>query len=335
MVSRLIGLARLGMVMNMLTNIGNWKVAPGLAWNEQFALWLKNTPTKKRTERSALTLDAYLRDVKLFAEWFEKINNCPFDPALLNSTDVKAYFDGLRQSASPATHNRKLASVRMMVGWAREFGLLDVDPCEWIPVIDATRESPRDVAEADFASLERVAESGEHLCVENELLRARDLLIFRLMANAGLRIHEVVGLQLDDLHLEQGYIHILGKGQKHRKVKVRGGKLVAAIRAWLAIAPASLDGAVVTNEKGHSIHRSTAWARFTMIAELAGVKATPHAMRHTFIYRFMDAFMGGDWRKLPAAIDAVCQQTGDTPEVILAYYTRARESDICAAMEVM
>jgi integrase/recombinase XerD len=154
------------------------------------------------------------------------------------------------------------------------------------------------------------------------------------MSNAGLRISEVIDLQLSDLHLDDGYIHVFGKGQKHRKVKV-GGRLVAKINAWLSRMPASIEGTLVTDDKGLSIGREQAWKRFTAIAEKAGVNTTPHAMRHTFVLRFMDAVMNGDPSKMPAAIDAVCQQTGDRPEVILAYYTRARESDMRAAAEVM
>ena len=99
--------------------------------------------------------------------------------------------------------------------------------------------------------------------------------------------------------------------------------------------PVSVEGTLITDEQGSSIGREQAWRRFVTIAETAGVNTTPHAMRHTYVLRYMDAYMGGDKGKLPAAIDAVCQQTGDKPEVILAYYTRARESDMRAAAEAM
>jgi site-specific recombinase XerC len=200
--------------------------------------------------------------------------------------------------------------------------------------MDAMRESPRDIPADEWEILERVADGGEHLKRGSEFMRLRDLMIFRLMGNAGLRIHEAVELRVDDLHLEHGYIHVLGKGQKHRKVKVKGGKLVDAIRAWQAVMPKSLDGTLITDEHGHSIGRIAAWTRFTMIAETAHVQATPHALRHTFIYRLIDTCMkrGMHWA---AALKTVCQQTGDTAEVILEYYSGARESDICAAMEAM
>lgn len=318
----------------MLTDLNKWQVAPALHWSEAFALWLKQTPTKKRTERSGLTLSAYLSDVRLFATWFEQVNGCVFDPALLTVANTTPYFNDLRDAGVPSTYNRKLASVQMLVTWARGEGLLDADPCAWIPRMETMRESPRDIPADEWALLELVAEGGEHLKRGGEFYRLRDLVLFRLMGNAGLRIHEAVGLRLDDLHLEQGYIHVVGKGQKHRKVKVKSGKLVEAIKAWQAIKPESLEGTLVTEQNGDAISRFTAGERFAMIAQTAGVQATPHALRHTFIYRLIDACMakGMHWA---AALKTVCLQTGDTPDVILDYYTGARESDIFAVMEVL
>ncbi len=298
-----------------------------LDWRIEFGLWLRQSPTQKRTERSILSVSAYTSDIEQMSRWFTSHYMVEFVPDQMNSASLGEYF--LSLNCAPATYNRKLASVRMLIKWARSVGMLDCDPSEWIPFMDATRESPRDVAEDDRLMLELAAEAGE-----DTLIGLRDSLIFFLMSNAGLRINEVVTLRMDDLHLEDGYIHVLGKGNKHRKVKV-GGRLLTKIRLWLDRKPDSVEGTFITTEKGLSIARGQAWRRFVLIAECAGVQVTPHAMRHTFVLRYMDAVMGGDPSKLPAAIDAVCQQTGDKPEVILAYYTRARESDMRAAAEVM
>jgi integrase/recombinase XerD len=308
-------------------DITQLEVASALDWRAEFGLWLRSTPTQKRTERSQLSVEAYTSDVEQMSRWFENLYAVKFSPDQLNSANLQEYFGGLK--CAPATYNRKLASARMLIKWARSAGVFDYDPSEWIPLQDATRESPRDVVEDDRVMLEMSAEDGE-----GTLIGMRDSLIFFLMSNAGLRISEVIELKLSDLHLDDGYIHVYGKGGKHRNVKV-GGRLAAKVRAWLERKPESVEGTLITDEKGLSIGREQAWRRFVSIAEKAGVKVTPHAMRHTFVLRFMDAVMGGDPSKLPAAIDAVCQQTGDRPEVILAYYTRARESDLRAAAEVM
>jgi integrase/recombinase XerD len=302
-------------------------VAHELGWRVEWGLWLRRTPTQKRRERSKLSVDAYVGDVEQMARWFEARYEVAFDPSQVNSANLQEYFGSL--VCAPATYNRKLASVRMLVKWCREAGVLDYDPAEWIARQDATRESPRDLSDDDRMLLEMAAEEGE-----GSLIGLRDSVMFFLMNNAGLRISEVIGLMMSDLHLEEGYIHVFGKGGKHRNVKV-GGRLVAKIRTWLERKPDSVEGTLITTEEGLSITRGQAWRRFVEIAERAGVDSSPHDMRHTFVLRFMDAIMDGDPSRLPAAIDAVCQQTGDRPEVILKYYTRARESEIRAAVEVM
>lgn len=316
----------------MLTDLNQWRVAPQLRWDEAFALWLKQTPTQRNCERAENTLSGYLGDVRVFGKWFKQEHQCDFSPELLNATDLKAYFGLLEEDGKANTYNRKLVSIKMLIKWAQCEGILDSDPSEWIPQMNATPETPRDIPDDDRLALERVADSGAHLGEENEFYRLRDSLIFWLMGNAGLRIHETVGLKLSDLHLEQGYIHVLGKGKKHRTIKVKAGKLVEVIRAWMAIMPKSLDGMLLTDINGGAITRCTAWRRFGLIAETAGVQATPHMMRHTFINRILDECerQGMRWQ---AALKFACLQTGDTPEVILAYYTNPRESEMFAIME--
>ncbi len=300
-------------------------VAPTLHWMEAFGSWLHSTPSQKRRMRSHLTMEAYLTDVRLMAQHFGKM----WSPEFLNDVDLKAYFQKLEAECKPATYNRKLASVRMLINWSLQVGLIDHDPAEWFPFLDATRKSPRDVCEGDLLKLFAAAEA-----VEGTFIGLRDSLIFFLMIDAGLRINEVVMLRLCDVRLDDGEIHLVGKGKKYRTVKI-GSRLAGKICAWLERKPPSIEGTLVTDERGFAIDRGQAWRRFVLIAERAGVKATPHAMRHTYVLRYMDAYMRGDPWKLPAAIDAVCQQTGDRPEVILAYYTRARESDMRAAAEAI
>ena len=310
-------------------DLNELRVTPSLHWLEAFGLHLHNTPSQKRRQRSQLSLEAYLRDVRLMSEWFEQRYGVEFTPDQLNQVNLKEYFHDVEETCKPATYNRRLASVRMLIAWARNIDMLDHDPAEWIPNLDAVRKSPRDLNEEERLKLEETAEAGE-----GSVLGMRDSLIFFLMNDAGLRISETVSLKLTDLNLDNGNIHVFGKGKKHRDVKI-GSRLIGKIHAWLDRGSVSISGILITDEQGHAITRGQAWRRFVEIREKANVKCTPHAMRHTYVLRYMDAYMKGDPWKLPAAIDAVCQQTGDKPEVILAYYTRARESDMRAAAETL
>lgn len=313
--------------MTLDLNLTQLPVARASDWRAEFGSFLRCTPNQKNRERSVLTLDAYEGDVELMAAWFTDRYDVEFAPDQLNQVNLKEYFDQL--NCAPATYNRKLASVRMLIKWAMLNHVLDVDPTLWIPFADATRKSPRDLNDEERCQLEAKAEAGEE-----SMLGLRDSVLFHLMGDAGLRIHETITLKLSDLHLDDGFIHVFGKGSKHRDVKI-GKRLIQKLRLWLDLRPDSGQATLITDEHGSAICRQQAWKRFRLIVDQTDVRATPHVMRHTYVIRYMDAYMKGDPWKLPAAIDAVCQQTGDRPEVILAYYTRARESDMRAAAELM
>lgn len=303
-------------------------VATDLSWQIEFGLWLRQSPTQKRKERAQLSVQAYSSDIDQMAQWFGERYGVAFEPGQMNSANLQEYFSDLKDRCAPATYNRKLASLRMLIKWSRSVNVLNYDPSEWIPLQDATRKSPRDLCEEDRLKLEAVADAGE-----GSLIGLRDSVIFYLMNNAGLRISEVIGLKLSDLHLEDGYIHVFGKGGIHRNIEV-GGRLVEKLRLWLERKPDSLEGTLITSDKGMAITRSQAWRRFIEIADQADVQATPHDMRHTYILRFRKAYMDND-ESQQAATDALCQQTGDGEAVIQKYYTRARASAVRAAAEVM
>ena len=71
---------------------------------------------------------------------------------------------------------------------------------------------------------------------------------------------------------------------------------------------------------GSPIDQHFALSALASIAESAGVVTNPDAIRHTYIIRYLQAFANSDPSNLPLAINAVCQQTGERPEVIAAKY---------------
>lgn len=312
--------------MNPQTDFTTWRVA--LDWRIEFGLWLRNTPSQKNRERDPKTLQAYERDIKLMASWFEVRYGVQFEPAQMNTVNLKEYFAQFEDA--PSTHKRKLASVRMLIQWARSTGELDHDPSEWIPYVEAAEQSPRDLLPEEQERLEAQARA-----LEGSLLGLRDSLMFHLMLDAGLRISEVVELKISDLEdLENGRLHVFGKGRKHRWPHVKG-TLAELIRAWLDRMPASVEGTLITSESGTAIGREEAWRRFKLIANAAGVTATPHYLRHQFVMNYMAAYMRGDPSRFPAALKAASQETGDNESVLLKYYTGPRESEMRAAVEAM
>lgn len=311
-------------------NLTTLPVASTLDWRIEFGLWLRNTPSQKKRRRDQKTLEAYERDVKLMAGWYETRYGVAFEPSQMNTVNLGEYFAQFENS--PATHKRKLASIRLLITWSRLNGLIDGDPSEWIAFVDAAPEAPRDLLPEEEERLRVVVEALEK---DGSLLGLRDSLIIHLMLDAGLRISEVVELKLTDLvELEEGKIHIFGKGGKHRNPHVKNA-LAARIRLWLDRKPISIEGTLITTESGLPIERGQAWRRFVAIAEAADVNATPHSLRHQFVMNYMAAYMRGDPSRFPAALKAASQETGDNEAVLLKYYTGPRESEMRAAVEAM
>lgn len=313
-------------MFNQQIDLTTLPVSRTLDWRIEFGLWLRNTPSQKKKKRSRLTLEAYERDMQLMAAWFEARYGVAFEPSQLNTQNVGEYFAQFENA--PATHKRKLASLRLFIRWAMGAEIIEHDPSEWIAYMDAVEETPRDLTDEERGQLEAAAEAGE-----GSLLGMRDSVLFFLMDDAGLRISETIGVLLSDVHLDEGYIHVTGKGMKRRRIEI-GNRLIEKIRVWLDRAPVSASGTLITDERGFAICRQTAWERFVLLREQAGVKGTPHSMRHTYINRYMDAYMtlGVHW---VTALKAVCGQTGDDEKTIIKYYSNPRYSDIRAAVEAM
>lgn len=314
----------------MFRNTDQVQIATQLDWRIEFGLWLRQTPSQKRRQRDVKTLEAYERDVNLMAGWYETRYSVAFEPSQMNGVSLQEYF--VQFENAPATHKRKLASIRLLITWCLTTGILEKDPSEWISYVQAVPQAPRDLLPDEQERLEAVANELEQ---SGSLLGLRDSLIFHLMLDGGLRISEVVDLKIADLaDLENGKIHVLGKGRKHRNPHVKS-TLAARIRLWLDRMPVSVEGTLITTETGLPIERGQAWRRFVAIAEQAGVKATPHYLRHQFVMNYMAAYMKGDPMRFPAALKAASQETGDNEAVLLKYYTGPRESEMRAAVEMM
>lgn len=130
----------------------------------------------------------------------------------------------------------------------------------------------------------------------------RDAAMLEVLYATGLRVSELIGLRLGDLHLDASYLRCLGKGSKERVVPL-GGEADAALQAFLAVGrPALLDGkrtnVLFVNRRGNPLTRQGFWK----IIKAHGVKAairtplSPHVVRHSFATHLLEN--GADLRSV-------------------------------------
>lgn len=319
-------------MMEEQTHLTDLALTPTLEWHQAFGAWLFTN------EKSINTINAYLQDVRHFAMFFLQENGQAFDPSFLNATDIKKYFSQLDtdKSVAPRTRNRRLASLRVLVRYAVEIGALEYDP-----TVSVKREKvkaiPRDRTAAEMQSLNTILENGGHVRCTTELhawLARRDRMIFILCKDAGFRESEVCSVDVDDVDFEDGIIHVMGKGGKKDYVNV-STKTLEEIASWLTLRPAGTSQALITDQAGNRITRSTVWRRIKMIGQAANVNnLRPHDLRHTFAYAVAQSLLDQGLPQL-AAMNGVQNQLRHGDTKTSALYFGIRDSQIRAAMEAI
>lgn len=316
-----------------------FQVAPVLTtWSDAYETWLKAGHIKRGggvlSEKAVL---AYQQDLRHYSQFHLQATGQPFSPELITPALIQAYFSAQDGShVPPASRNRRLASLRTFVRWCVSVGLLDADPTVRIARVENSKLPPRAKSADECKALDKVARKGGHLkygTAHYRTLGLRDRVIWGLLNDAGLRVSSVAALDIEGLHLDEGYISVWVKGGKIGEIVIPK-RLCKLLADWLKVHPETTSGAVITDWNGQRLSTGQIRRRFYAIGATAGVKAQPHDMRHTYVYRLMDQALEGD-RPLPAALDMVRQQACHSDSRTTMTYLRARREDLRSAVERM
>ncbi len=174
-------------------------------------------------------------------------------------------------------------------------GLAQVDPSAAVRPPSPAKRLPKALPLADIEPiLEAAGAPGTALAM-------RDRALLEVLYGTGARISEAVGLDVDDLDLEQGAVLLRGKGGKERMVPV-GSYAREAVETYLVRGRPALSGlgrgvpALFLNARGGRLSRQSAWTVLSKAADRAGVRAevSPHTLRHSFATHLLDG--GADVR---------------------------------------
>jgi integrase/recombinase XerC len=196
-----------------------------------------------------------------------------------------------RRPAARSTQ-RRLSALRSFLKHLARRGVMAGDPSSALRAPKKPRDLPRFVPAASLGQiLDRL--SGD------EAAALRDRAILEILYGGGLRLSEVVGLDRNDVHPDEGLVRVLGKGRKERIVPL-GPPALGAVRRYLAggrrRAPAGAGDPLFTGPSGRRLSPRTVQRIVrSRLAELAGVaRLSPHLLRHSFATHLLDA--GADLR---------------------------------------
>jgi len=224
------------------------------------------------------TLAAYRADLARFAEWLDGRTDL-LDADYVDLQAWLAQLHGADTSARSAA--RALSSLRQFYRYQVREGRRRQDPTTQIASPVQGRRLPTTLEETDVEALLTAPDTDTDLGL-------RDRAMLELMYAAGLRVSELVRASYDQLNLQQGVIHVLGKGGRERLVPV-GDTALDWLRRYLTTArPALLAGqpgdALFVSRRGSGMTRQNVWYMIRRHATHAGIHGhvSPHGLRHAF-----------------------------------------------------
>ncbi|HET7824617.1 MAG TPA: tyrosine recombinase XerC [Anaeromyxobacter sp.] len=241
---------------------------------QRFAAYLE---TERRA--SAHTLRAYLVDLSQYAAYLAGVGAAvaPSSPAL-----VRGFVARAAAGAGPASLGRKLSTLRTFYGFLVREGLAPGNPARAVSTPRRPKRLPGALPESEVAALVE-APAGDAPAA------LRDRAILELLYGSGLRVSELVGLDVDDVDLGAHLVRVLGKRGKERIVPF-GRPAADALRRWLSdgrpvLAAAVRSGApLFLNARGGRLLQRSVARRLERAAVEAGLPrhVHPHVLRHSF-----------------------------------------------------
>lgn len=254
---------------------------------DEIASFLTSLKTERRL--SPHTVDAYTRDLDAFAVHCE--TSGIDDLHMLNSFHIRAFAaESHRKGLSPRSIARRLSAVRSFLRREVEHGRLRANVADGITAPKPSRRLPGTLDADQVAELLEAS--------ADDALTTRDLAMLELFYSSGLRLAELVNLDLADIDFSDKTVRVTGKGNKTRVLPV-GRHALGAIQQWLPVRLGlAVDGeeALFVSRKGRRLAARSIQARLKRWARAKGSARHlhPHLLRHSFATHLLES--SGDLR---------------------------------------
>jgi integrase/recombinase XerC len=233
----------------------------------------------RQANASKHTLRNYSSDLLQFAEYFSPPDADPPPPAAFDSLQLREWLGSLyRNGLDPISTRRKLACVRSLFQFLLRAGTVATNPAKLV----RNPKSPRRIPSVPTAEQTNILVDGVAADTLDRPHPERDLLLFELLYGCGLRISELVGLDLGDFDFSERWILVRGKGKKERQVPY-GAKAATALDRYLPVRD-STQPALFLNHRGGRLSDRGARAIVKLYSTLLTGDSSihPHSLRHAY-----------------------------------------------------
>ena len=242
---------------------------------------------------SANTVSSYMRDIRQFRDYVAELLDVELPE--VSKDQISVYLAYLtNHGKSPATVTRSLASLKGFYGYLMSEGLVQQNPAKGITVVKAEKKLPQILTGKE---VELLLEQPQ--CTD--MKGYRDKAMLELLYATGIRVSELISLDVDDVNLPAGFIRCEGSGRS-RTIPMYPAAVKALqtymheIRPNMVADPA--ESALFVNLSGERMSRQVFWKIIKHYQQTAHIEKdiTPHTLRHSFAAHLLEN--GADLRSI-------------------------------------
>lgn len=227
------------------------------------------------------TIDAYRRDLTSFCEFLYDTESID-EYNLIKRMHINIYIKELHdKSYTPTSVTRKIAAIRGWFRWLNANEIISSDPSLGVELPKLTKKLPKVISISEIENI-----------IHNNL-NETELVMMELLYGAGLRVSELVNLELNNIDLNSRYVRCIGKGSKERIIPI-GEKAKKAVKSYLKIRELITKKykletkQFLLRENGHLMTRQDVYVFIRKQGELLKKHISPHTLRHSFATHMLE-----------------------------------------------
>lgn len=266
------------------------------------------------------TISSYKRDLTAYTSWLSSAL-APHDP--IDHQQITTYLHQLKeQGKSSRTISRHISSIRSFHQFLLRDKVSDTDPTVHLELPKLEKKLPRVLS---VSAIDKLINSVGTATPQT----IRDTAILELLYGTGMRVSELIGMNVDDINLTMGFVRVFGKGSKERIIPL-GTTAVKACTSYLEhvrpefVSSGAGKDALFLNARGGRLTRQSIWSLLQEVSKNSGLtqKLTPHMLRHSFATHLVEN--GADLR----AVQEMLGHADISTTQIYTHVSRTRLKDV-------
>lgn len=237
---------------------------------------------------SSNTIDAYKRDLYSFFNYVNKKYNG------ITKEDIINYIKYLNSELNPKSVNRHIVTLKNYFNFLEKNSMININPCEDITGLKTKKSIPRVLSEEDIDKLLDIN--------PKNAFEYRNKAMLELMYSSGLRVSELLNLNVNDIDFDLNIVRIFGKGSKERIMpinEIATSFLYDYINIYRkTLLKNKVNDILFLNSRGEKLSRQGFFKILKEIAREKGIKKelSPHTLRHSFATHLLNH--GADLRSI-------------------------------------